>query len=187
MTVTFDKRKQDALGKSDKSSIGDWDAKISGLCKKLNSNKNYYSASSCSGRVVLIRNVVKKGPGLFVLRTHNNISFKELKKSLEDYNGEDGLVYKQEACILHVACRDLETSMKLLRLAQESGWKQSGIISIGSNRVVVDLRSTEIISFLIHNGKKTLVDDDFLKNLVVESNNKLARTWKKIKKLEKSL
>jgi len=152
----------------------------------LNKSEDYISLSSCSGRIVLIKNVVKKGPGLFVLRTHDKVSFKELKKALNNYSGE-GLVYKQEACILHVACRDLETSMKLLRLAQESGWKQSGIISIGSNRVVVDLRSTEIISFLIHNGKKTLVDDDFLKNLVVESNNKLARTWKKIKKLEKSL
>jgi len=185
MTVTFDKRKKDALSKADKSSIGGWDSKIKGLCEKINKSDDYYTASSCAGRIVLIKNVLKKGPGLFVFRTHDKIKLNELKKALSNYNGSEGLVYKQESCILHVACRDLDDAKKLLRLAQESGWKQSGIISIGSNRVVVDLRSTEIISFLIHDGKKILVDDDFLKALVKESNEKLERTWAKINKLSK--
>ena len=185
MTVTFDKRKNDALSKADKSSIGDWDPKIKGLCDKLNKSDDYYSASSCAGRVVLIKNVLKKGPGLFVLRTHEKIKLAELDKALEDYDGEEGLVYKQESCILHVACRDLDAAKALLRLAQESGWKQSGIISIGSNRVVVDLRSTEIVSFLIYDNGKLLVDEDFLKILVKESNEKLDRTWDKIKRLQK--
>jgi len=78
MTVTFDKRKKDALSKADKSSIGGWDSKIKGLCEKINKSDDYYTASSCAGRIVLIKNVLKKGPGLFVFRTHDKIKLMHL-------------------------------------------------------------------------------------------------------------
>ena len=80
----FDKRKQDILGKKDKSFIKRWDKKIVGLCEKLNKNKNYYTTSSCSGRVVLIIDSDKKTHGLFLKIYHNLVSFDELKRDLND-------------------------------------------------------------------------------------------------------
>jgi len=185
MTVTFDKRKKDFLSKVDKSSIGGWDKPIISLCNKLNKSKDYFSLSSCSGRFVLIKNIIEKKPGLFVYRTHELGKFDAIREELEKYNGEEGLVFKQEPCILHVACRDLNKAKELLIKAQENGWKQSGIIAISSNRVVVDLRSTEGISFPIHDGKNILVDDDFIRFIIKEGNQRLKRTWDKIKRLER--
>ena len=184
MTVTFDKRKKDFLGKGDKSSIGGWDKPILKLLDKLNKKKDYYTLSSCSGRIVVIRNVVKKVPNIFVFREHRIVKFTEVAKVFSDYRGKDGLVFKQEPCILHVACRDLGAARNLLKKALLAGWKNSGIIVISDNRVIVDLRSTEAISFPIHNCKNLLVDRDFLKFIVKEANKRLLRSWDKIKKFE---
>jgi len=187
MVVSFEKRKKDFLSKKDKSSIGSWDKPILNLCKKINKKKDYYTLSSCSGRIVLIKNIIEKQPGLFIIREHKPITFTKLKKALADYNERHGVIYKQEPCILHVACKNLEKARELLVKAQQAGWKQSGIIALGSNRIVVELRSTEYISFPIIDKGKLLVDNDFLKILVKESNSRLKRTWQKIKNLENKL
>ena len=54
--------------KIDKSSIGKWAEKISGLCGKINSKENYYTTSSCSGRILLLIDQEKKGEDLFLLK-----------------------------------------------------------------------------------------------------------------------
>jgi tRNA(Phe) wybutosine-synthesizing methylase Tyw3 len=49
---------------------------------------------------------------------------------------------------------------------------------------MVELHSTESMSFPIMNNGKILVDDDFLKLVVEIANDKLERTWEKINRLE---
>ena len=101
--ISFERRKQDCLKKDDKSSIGDWDKHILNLCEKINKLENYYTLSSCSGRIVLIKNLEKKQPGMFIFRSHEKVKFNEIKKAFENYNEKDGLIFKQEQPILHVA------------------------------------------------------------------------------------
>ena len=92
--------------------------------------------------------------------------------------------FKQESCILHVACRNLEDAFYLLDKARKTGWKRSGIISEGKG-FVVELVSTEKLGFpIIHNGK-IIVDDNFLKIIIKKSNENLKKSWNKIKELEK--
>lgn len=185
MKDNFSDQKQKQLSKSDKSSIGSWDKKIKRLCEKINKNKNYYTTSSCAGRVVLLKYSDTKQEDAFLYRTHDKISFKELKKELEriskEYNGN--VEFQQSCCILHVACASLDDAQTIVNKAKESGWQRSGII--GGKRNIVELHSTESISFPIMKNGKILVDDDFLKLIVEEANNKLERVWKKIARLEK--
>lgn len=79
----FLQRKKDVLFKMDKSSKSHWDKKIIPLCKKINSLKNYYTTSSCSGRIVIMIDVDKKAEGLFLKVYHDLISFKQFKKDLQ--------------------------------------------------------------------------------------------------------
>ena len=185
--ITFARRKEDCLKKDDKSSIGSWDKPIKNLCEKINRKENYYTLSSCSGRIVLIKNLEKKQPGMFVLRTHAKISFEELKKSLTaaEKNKED-LIFKQESVILHVCCKTLDNAEKLLNESRICGWKNSGIMST-RGRIVLELRSTEYLALPIMEHGRVLVGDDFLKILVKESNKRLLKTWEKIHKLEKMI
>lgn len=184
--MEFEDMKKKQLAKRDISSIGCWDEKILGLCNKLNKKKNYYTTSSCSGRIVLIKGEIDKQKDVFLYRNHEKVSLKELKKALENIE-YDGLVeFKQSPCILHVACRNLGDADELVRKAKLAGWKHSGIMAIGK-RIMVELHSTEHMDFPIMNNKEVLVDDKFLEIAVREANLRLERAWKKIEKLKKMI
>ena len=189
--ITFERRKEDCLKKDDKSSIGDIDKPIAKLCSIINKLDNYYTLSSCSGRIVLIKNLDKKQAGMFVFRSHDKVKFDELKKVLIDAEkNKESLIFKQETCILHVCCKTLEDADKLLNKSREAGWKNSGIMSLGEekgNRIVLELRSTEYLALPLMEKGKMLVDDNYLKILLPESNKRLEKTWEKIRKLEKLL
>lgn len=187
MIDRFDKRKQDILSKLDKSNKSSWDEKIARLCSKINSMDGYYTTSSCSGRAVLMIEQDKKERDLFISVYHNKISLKRLKEDLNSaLKIRKKIKFKLEPCILHVACRNLEDAQKLYDRAKLSGWKKSGIIGM-KNGFVAELNGTDRLEFPIIQNKKSLVNDNFLKIVVDESNEKLEKSWMKIKRLEKSL
>ena len=187
---SFDKRKKDVLGKSDKSSKNNWDEKIIPLCNKINSLKDYYTTSSCSGRIVLIMDFDKKVSNLFLYVSHDKINLKEFKKTLEraskNKNKNKTIIFKQEPCGLHIACRTLKDAQIILDKAKKVGWKKSGIIS-SSKRFIVEILGTEKLEFPIMGNKKILVNDIFLNLIINRSNDNLEKSWKKINNLNKIL
>jgi tRNA wybutosine-synthesizing protein 3 len=185
MIDKFNQRKQDVLSKSDKSSIGKWDEKIVSLCKKINAKENYYSTSSCSGRIILMIDQEKKGEDLFLFVSHEKISFNQLKKELEPaLKKNKNIKFKLEPCIIHIACKTLEDAEKLYDIGKDAGFKRLGIIGT-SHGFTFELNSTEKLEFPIIQNKKLLVDDEFLKIILEDANKKLEKSWEKIKKLEK--
>ena len=181
----FLRRKKSILAKSDKSSKGEWDKKILSLCNRINSLENYYTTSSCSGRIVIMFDKEKKSSGLFIKKYHDLISFSQLKKDLNEIinKNKKQIKFKQEPCILHVVCRTLEDAQGLYDKAKSTGWKKSGLVSFRRN--IIELNSTEKLEFPIINKGKILVNDEFLKVVVKKSNENLKKSWKKIYKLEK--
>lgn len=183
----FQKRKKDVLSKMDKSFIGKWDEKIVSLCDKINSLENYYTTSSCSGRILLMIDQEKKGENLFVFVSHDKIDFDKLKDELNSAIGKDKNVkFKVEPCILHIACESLEDAEKMQEIGKNSGWKNSGIIGL-KNNFIVELNGTERLEFPVIRNKKILVNDEFLKIVVDEANRKLEKSWVRIEKLEKGI
>lgn len=180
-----DKKKQ--LSRKDKSSIGSWDKKIANLCNKINKKKNYYTTSSCAGRVVLLKYSDIKQENAFLFRTHDKVSFNEIKNNLEKITKEySGIIeFQQSCCILHIACLTLNDAQILVNKAKAAGWQRSGII--GGKRNMIELHSTESMSFPIANNNKILVNEDFLKLIIEIANNKLSRTWNKINRLNKTI
>ena len=185
MVFNFDNSKKVFLGKKDKSNKGYWDDKIVGLCEALNDKKDYFTTSSCSGRIVLIIENEKKKPGLFLFRSHEKVDFDELKKEVEKATErvEKGVVYfKQEPCLLVVSCRDRDKQWDLFSKARNNGWKKSGILSL-DKKFLVELMSTEVIAFPLIEDGKVLVDDEFLKLVIKKSNENLEKCWEKIGRL----
>ncbi|MEM3113203.1 MAG: tRNA wybutosine-synthesizing 3 family protein [Candidatus Pacearchaeota archaeon] len=177
-------RKKNQLGKIDKSLKQSIDKKIKKLCDLINKNPNYYTTSSCSGRIVLIKESKEKTEDLFLFVSHDLVKFEELKKELAGIKYEDLVYFKQDPVILHVACRTLNDAQKLHDFAKWSGWKRCGIIAT-KKRFMVELNGTHKIEMPIMNNGKILVDDKFLEILVNESNKKLEKSWSIIKNLEK--
>lgn len=185
---SFLRRKKSVLSKSDKSSIGEWDNKIISLCNKINKSNNYYTTSSCSGRIVLMIAQEKKSYNLFLTISHDLISFNWLKNQLNKIIKNKELnnfliKFKCEPIILHIVCRNLESASLVLEKAKNSGMKHSGIHHIGKE-IIIEINGDDRLEFPIINKNKILVDNNFLKLIAKESNKKLRKSWKMIKKLE---
>jgi tRNA wybutosine-synthesizing protein 3 len=183
----FLQRKTAVLSKLDRSSIGGWDKRIKGLCDKINKLQDFYTTSSCSGRVILMIQQDKKGKDLFLKTWHDKISFNSLKKALEEIVKIKKLVkFKLEPPIIHIACRELRNATEMLEKAKYLGFKRSSILTCDRN-VILEINASERLEFPIINNNKILVDDEFLKLVVKMSHQKLENGWKKIHSLEKSM
>ena len=181
----FNRKKEKQLARKDRSDKGEWDKAIVPLCDKINNKKEYYTTSSCAGRIILAKGLKKKQSNIFLYRTHEHIGIEELKKALGEGGKEyEDLVYfKQSPAILHVACQDLGAASELLQKARGSGWKRSGLMTM-KNRIILELMSTEKMELPIMDNGEVLVDKEFLELLIRESNDKLERTREKIKRFE---
>jgi tRNA wybutosine-synthesizing protein 3 len=172
--------------KDDRSLKQGWDEKILGLCDKLNESNDYYTTSSCSGRILILIDSKEKRDDLFLKVWHETISLNDLRGELDKIKLKKLVYFKQDPCILHIACRDLERAQQLIDLAILAGWKRSGIITT-KKRFIVELNATDRIEFPVINEGKLLVNDEFLGVVVDEANKKIKESWEKIARIEKSL
>lgn len=185
MPFNFENSKKVFLAKKDKSSIQQIDQKIRSLCEKINKKENYFTTSSCSGRITLLQDEEKKLPNLFLYRTHNKITFKNFKKILQETakKSRGTILFKQEPALLVISCKNQDAQWKLFQLARNNGWKKSGILSMDKKNLI-ELFATENIMLPIIKNKKILADDEFLKIIVKKANQNLEKTWEKIERLE---
>ncbi len=189
----FDFQKDTAMvrmAKGDRSDKGSVDKPIEPLVNKFNSMKNYYTTSSCSGRVILLTVPAsgKKLDSIFVFRTHDLASTEEVSDAVKniDEDIEDAVWFRQEPAIIHVVTRELKDASKLLRAAREIGFKRSGLFEIDT-RYIIELMSTEKIDTIIAKGGETLVSNEYIQTLVMEANKRLQMTWDKTTKLVEAL
>lgn len=171
--MNFENLKKNILEKEDKSKIGEVDKEIKELVDKINSSEDYFTTSSCSGRIVL-QTGDKKTEIAWVKVSHDEVDLDWVKSTELP---EKVLWFRMEPVILHVACRNIEKAQELLDKAQPI-FKKS-FIQTTRNKILVEIKGSEYIETPVANGK-WLVNDEFLKVLIEESNKKLKRTREKI-------
>ncbi len=188
MVNGFEKIKLETLKKlkKDKSSKGSIDYPIKSLVSKINQLPDYFTTSSCSGRI----SVVKEKKGMtkhrkaWIYKSHSKVNIKELK-NIPLVKGKCSL--KFETVILHIAARDLNKAFKMLKVVRESGWKKSGIISAKRNKVVLECSSTEMMAMPFCKNGKIILSEETLKEFCKEANEKLERAHQKIDKFLSNL
>ena len=188
--MSFTKQKTDFLSKKDKSRKGSIDIKIKKLVNKINSLDDFYTTSSCAGRILLlaIPKSNKKNEVKYLFCSHEKTSYKEINSILKKVKIPKNIMwFRVEPVILHVACKNLDNAKKLLNLARNIGFRRSGIISIGKNKIIMELISTEKIDAIAGKNGKLLIDENYFKILIKEGNKKLEKTWEKIDKLHNEL
>ena len=87
----FDLIKKNQLMKKDKSNEQRIDPAIRNLCEKINRKKDYYTTSSCSGRIVLVKGLKDKAKNVFLLKAHEKISFTGFKKQIKNFISSMGI------------------------------------------------------------------------------------------------
>ncbi|MBW2971401.1 hypothetical protein KY359_00040 [Candidatus Woesearchaeota archaeon] len=187
MWMVFEADKRTFLEKEDKSVKGSIDGHIKDLCDAINSKDCFYTTSSCSGRIVLIKipHNSRKNEAEWLFVSHDEAGFYNMKNDLTDLT-EDDVWFRFEPFILHVACRTVDDADRLLSLAQQMGIKRSGIIALGEKNVV-EIIGTENIDTIIARGGSMLVSDDYLRLLIEKSNNRMHRNWHRIENMKEEI
>ena len=142
----FNKEKKDFLKKKDKSKKGCIDGDIVKVVEEINLKKDYYTTSSCAGRIILLEmKSKKKNDCNWIFTKHKKINYNEINNSLKKYKDEKirhEIWFKQQPLILHVACRDLDAAKRLLEEARKV-FKRAGVISISESKVMLEIIGTD--------------------------------------------
>lgn len=186
-SFSFYHSKKVFLSRLDKSKKGSIDRKIKGLCSRINRLKDYYTTSSCSGRIVIIKIGKRKNEHKWLYVSHSRITkeFRKIEKIFTEMWQDRKLLkacwIRFEPAILHVSCRTIDDAQKLLDLARNTGFKLSGIISAKKN--IVEIRTSERLDVPV----AAVLDIFALDTVVSEANKKLEETHEKIKRLSKKI
>ena len=173
----FEKQKQERLSRADYSKKGSIDSRIASLVEEINNKEEYYTTSSCSGRIIIYSEGKNKKEARWILVSHDEISQQDVKNAVQK-SGEKLLWFKFEPLIMHVACDSLESAQNLVNCARQAGFKKSGIIEI--RKFIVEIRGIDIISSPLNPD----IDDSYLGLLVREANNKMKKNHLRINKFK---
>ncbi|KAK3730036.1 hypothetical protein QZH41_009547 [Actinostola sp. cb2023] len=131
MADEFGKQKHRSLNQVDLSKKGSIDEHIVDIVQHINSFTDYFTTSSCSGRICVFSEDTdqKKKSGRWLFVSHDLVK-------------------------VETVCRALEDAQAMLRVALESGYKNSGIVVGKKGRFILAVRSTQSLEVpIIHNGK----------------------------------
>jgi tRNA wybutosine-synthesizing protein 3 len=156
------------------------------LLRRLNAKPDYFTSSSCWGRICLIDFAGAKGVSRFVRRWHRRVSPAEVRKALASAQGRC-IWLRAEPLILHISCRDLAAAKRVLDAKNAAGVKRGGLFHVGRSRLQVELEGTQRMEALLKAGGKLLVSDDYLRRTVAIANRRLKENEKDWKRLEKEL
>jgi len=175
------------LYKPDRSFKGNVDEEAIPTIEAFNAKENYYTTSSCSGRISLFCEAEsgRKDESGWLFVKHGTVKIEELKNPLASLPQET-VWFRQETPIFHIACRTDEGAKKLLELCRDLGFKHSGIIG-KSKRVMVEIIFNNKMDVPISGGGVLFVNEKFIKFLLKKANARFKKNQKLLKKLEKSV
>ena len=150
----------------------------------INSLPDYFTTSSCSGRISLYYEDRVNCKGVnWLLVKHSIVGFDEVSNVLTSNasmsKGEDSnLMYlKCEGLILHICCRDIDAGSRLLQIALSCGFRESGLV-IGQKRTMLAIRTTSFsLETPLGDRNGNFLGKSFMKVLVDEANNKLCQNF----------
>lgn len=156
------------------------------LCKYISKTKNYFTASSCAGRIALVAldEGETKKESAFYRKWHRAVAEKEVISAVKEFSGKV-LWFKQEPLILHLGTDTLENAKKILIVCEKAGIKRAGIKVAKEGRFIVEVVGTQTINAPVKEDGKIQVDENFLNYLVKKANEKFSKNRKVLKKLEK--
>jgi tRNA wybutosine-synthesizing protein 3 len=189
------------------------DSRVIPVLNIINSHEDYYSTSSCSGRVFLLAlpSPGAKKESIILTKWHEVFSQVQLDDGIIKWKKHRYLFLLAQAAIFHVIVRNLSSALHLRNLGEEAGFKYSSLRSIkplkkskevnsvndnstfeetvfySDAKITVELLSTERLNIPIGIDQKIMVDDEYLKFIVKISNDAMRKTHKKLIKLENIL
>lgn len=153
----------------------------------LNKNENYYTSSSCFGRIVLLEipDIGDKKNAKWLGKWHRRISSEDLLSALKNSNKGQLWILAQSP-IIHIGAKNLDLADKILKIAISCGFKNSGIKSI-SNDIIVEICSTERLDSPVGRDGKFFCNKEHFNLLVDIANNVFSKSNEKLLRFESLL
>jgi len=161
---------------------GEIDGEIIPLLDLINSKREFVTLSSCSGRIAVI-DMPKFGDKLnskFLGKWHGEVDTKEVIEAIRKGTETTWLITYPP--IIHVACESLEVAEKLMNIANNAGFRRSGIISL--KKFIVEVSSLERLEMPVAINSNFLFDEKTIEIIVKFANEKLLRGREKLDKFE---
>lgn len=166
---------------------GEVDSAMLQLLDHVNSLRDFYTTSSCAGRISLFHDLGSKREDDWLGKWHREVEFEEARNVMKELPSQGIVWFLHEPAIIHIVSREFDKAIDLLNIARESGFKKVGIQSCKEERILVEICSTERIDAPVVNDGKILVNEEYLKYLINLANGKFKKGQKKLKRLEKNL
>jgi len=193
--MTFEERKKRALKRLAERGA---DADIVEILERINRLENFFTTSSCSGRIVLLKipHAGSKREAEFIAKWHRPVSAAEVLLTLKSMQGRNAgcsaasgereeIWLIEQPPIIHVACRDLRSAEEMLKVAYASGFKYSNLKSL--KRFVVEILSTERMDVPLCECGRMLCTAEYIEFVVLRANFLLNRAKRKLKRLLENL
>ncbi len=181
--MNFDNEKKQALHKLDKSKKGHIDEQIRSLIEIINQHPDYYSTSSCAGRIMLFIPAKKKMDAVWLFTSHKPIKISDIKPYLDNLPKKT-VWCRMEPPIIHIVARNLDSADSLLKIANNAGFRRSCILSM-KNRIIIEINIPEKLDAPIAENGELIITKNYLKTLIEHTNSRLEKTRKKLKNLER--
>ena len=154
----------------------------------LNSSPNYYTTSSCSGRIQVASTRIpgEKFKMIVIAKWHRPISVQELEGLLR-FAAYPDIWLSVQGPILHVACKTMKDAVKLVNMARDSGFKHSGIQGVGRTRVMVEVLSAERVEAPLRLNGVEALNSEILEEFVARINEVLLKGKSRLRRLATAL
>ncbi|XP_040912118.1 tRNA wybutosine-synthesizing protein 3 homolog isoform X3 [Toxotes jaculatrix] len=187
MDKTFGQWKKQCLNKLDLSKKGSVDQDIEHVVSLLNSCEEYFTTSSCSGRIILIDGApessdVQKQNCIWLFVSHQKCTSDDLVSALAKSSRD--AVLKFEPFVLHVQCRRLEDAQLMHSVAINSGFRNSGLTVSKTGKIITAVRSTHGLEVPLSHEGKLLVEHEYIHFLTHIANQKMEENLRRIHRLE---
>ena len=160
------------------------DDKIIPLLDLINSISQYYTTSSCAGRIVLLEipKIGDKKNAEFLGKWHYPINQEEFSEAAK--MAKKGWIwFLAQSPIIHVGAKNINDADKLLKISIASGFKNTGIRSIGK-KIIVEICSTERLDCPIGKDGKLFCEGSYQDILVETANEVINRSKVKLDLLQ---
>ncbi|QQR92608.1 MAG: hypothetical protein IPJ89_05685 [Candidatus Iainarchaeum archaeon] len=155
------------------------------ISKFIAQTKEYFTTSTCSGRITLMDLDEKemKREGAFFRKWHRTVTFKEVWEGICDESNAGNLWFKQDGLVMLLGTHSMENAKHVLDVVHNLGMKRIGINHFEPGKVHIEIFGTHHMSVPVKSGKKVLVEKEYVKELVKLANKKWKMNDATLKKL----
>lgn len=155
------------------------------ICQFIAQTKNYFTTSTCSGRITLmdVNEKDEKKENAFFRKWHRKVKLEEVWEGINDNSNIENLWFKQDAFVFVIGTNKMEKTKPIIQACQEAGVKKYGIHHFEKGKVLMEIFGSKGMSVPVKERKEILVEKEYVQKLVEIANKKWIQNNETLEKL----